>query len=185
MMSFLGVSALALALASRPAAAFGDGPEISRSRGRKGGIVVLWPRVIAEAGVGHDDAVKVQNALADMARRLVPAAVVDVRPEPERVCPKETGCRGISIGAVLAEKDAGCAVVATVSVPGPSPTTLVPWVAEVGFRNKKMTIPFRNPPEAELIVNDFAPCADLDASLVAGAARVEDVVKSLVEPSGG
>jgi hypothetical protein len=34
---------------------------------------------------------------------------VDRRPAPERVCPKDAGCKGVSLGAILAVKEQGCA----------------------------------------------------------------------------
>src|SRR5689334_3604159 len=111
-----------LLLLSTLALARGDGPEISRSLGRKGGVVVLWPRVSGDA---NDVAAgKVQAALAKIAGGV--SETVDVRPSPERVCPKETGCRAVALGAVLVVQGEGCAVVATVSAPGKTPATLVP-----------------------------------------------------------
>ena len=139
----------------------GDAPEISRSLGKKGGTVVLWPRITPAGAVDHDAAVKVQQALTGLAQGA--GYEVDVRPEPERVCPRESGCKAVALGAVITATDSGCVVVATVSRPGQSPATLVPWVGEV--RLKAPTSVFREPPESQVVVTDYARCADLDLKL--------------------
>ena len=67
-----------------------DAPEISRSVGVKGGVVVLWPRVLpatADPAV-QVEAQKLQARLTAMAEAAAPAAPRDVRPTPERVCPR-------------------------------------------------------------------------------------------------
>src|SRR5262249_6485435 len=48
-----------------------DAPEISRSRGTKGGVVVLWPRVWprSEEPGATELATKVQKRLEELARR--------------------------------------------------------------------------------------------------------------------
>lgn len=160
-------------LLSTTALAFGDGPEISRSTGKKGGVVVLWPRILAKSDLAHDAAAKTQQALATLARSVTDR--VDLRPEPERACPIEKGCRAAALGAVLVAKDQGCAVVATVSAPGPSSQQLVLWSATVKL--KAEAVPFRQPPEAQVVVQDFAPCADLESALASGSAAVAAALK--------
>jgi hypothetical protein len=156
------------------ALARGDAPEISRSVGKKGGVVVLWPRVSGDADPAL--AGQVQAALAKVAGEV--SETVDVRPSPERVCPKETGCKATALGAVLVVNGGGCAVVATVSPPGPSPATLVPWAAELTL--KSATSAFRAPPEPQVTVTDFAPCGELAEALAAGEGKVRDVLKGAV-----
>ncbi|MFZ5476820.1 MAG: hypothetical protein ACOZNI_08605 [Myxococcota bacterium] len=153
------------------ALARGDAPEISRSLGKKGGVVVLWPRVSGEGDVAA--AAKVQTALAKIAGGV--SDTVDVRPQPERVCPKETGCKATALGAVVVVKGQGCAVVATVSAPGQSPATLVPWAAEMKL--KSTMAGFREPPEPQVVVTDFTPCAQLDEVLAGGAEKVAGALR--------
>lgn len=140
-----------------------DAPEISRSAGEKGGVVVLWPRVIPAT---DDPAVLGQAAALQARLKAVveleaPGVTVDLRPAPERVCPR-AGCKAVAVGAVLHHREGGCVAVATVSDPGPSVAALVPWGGLVEL--KQPTTPFRDPPENALVVKDFAACADLGAA---------------------
>lgn len=138
----------------------GDAPEISRSRGKPGTVVVLWPRIVPASDDAeiHELAVQVQRRLAEIAAKAMPGAEIDVRPEPERVCP-QGGCRGVAVGAVVAHQGGGCVSVATVSEGGESAARLVPWGGQV--RLKKEESPFREPPESLVQVTDFAPCGEL------------------------
>ena len=70
-------------------------PEISRSGGVTGGVVLLWPRVIprSEDPQTDQDAAFVQGQLRAAIARALPGRPVDVRPNPERVCPR-AGCAG-------------------------------------------------------------------------------------------
>ena len=163
-------------LVSLPALALGDGAEISRSLGKKGGVVVLWPRVTVEGDAANAVAAQVQAALVEIARALDDRA--DVRPAPERVCPKETGCRATALGAVVAVQGEGCAVVATVSAPGTSPAKLVPWVAELTLEGKE--IAFRKPPEVAVQVTDFTPCGELEAALEEGSSKVAEALRGVM-----
>ena len=145
-----------------------DSPEISRSVGTPGGVVVLWPRVLPRS---EDPAVLelarlVQDRLATLARTS--GDPIDRRPAPERVCPKGEGCSAASVGAIVAIKDKGCAVIALVSNPGISPTQLIPWAGRVKLRNP--TAVFRDPPENEVTVEEFVPCEKLKADLASNAA---------------
>jgi len=79
-----------------------DAPEVTRSNGAKGGVVVFWPRVIPKASDSetHDLAAKVQQKVVDLVKKTLPDAEVDVRPEPERVCPR-VGCTAMTVGALF------------------------------------------------------------------------------------
>jgi len=157
---------LLLALVSGAFAA-GDGEEISRSRGRRGGVVVLWPRVVRSVDAPADPAMDVlagqlQQRLAASVSRIAPGVVAEVRPRPERVCPQE-GCRAVSVGLMLGEQGGGCALVATVSAPGPSSQRLVPLAGDVVLASP--TAAFRQAPEQLVTVSELAPCAEIVAAL--------------------
>jgi hypothetical protein len=101
----------------------GDAPEISRSVGVEGGILVLWPRVVGPRGSPKpttDLARQLQSRLVAIAQRVAPGRPIDVRPEPERVCPR-SGCAAMSLGVLLAVAGKGCVAVALVSDRGQSP----------------------------------------------------------------
>jgi hypothetical protein len=149
----------------------GDAPEISRSVGEEGGVVVFWPRVVSEragdqslrrAEALDDDtralALAVQEHLRALAEEALPGRTIDLRPEPERVCPL-AGCQPMTVGVVLARRNAGCAAVALIAPPGASPARLLPWAA--GVRLARDEVPFREPPESEVTVTDFARCDSL------------------------
>jgi hypothetical protein len=146
----------------------GDAPEISRSVGVDGGIIVLWPRVSRTAEPSSRQiAAQIQERLVAIAKRA--GGPVDVRPEPERVCPR-TGCKAIAVGAALLRNGDACAIVATVSDGGPSDATLVPWAGDMTL--KSPVAAFREPPEAQVQVRDYASCATVIDQL---AARDKDV----------
>lgn len=142
-----------------------DAPEISRSVGTPGGVVVLWPRIVQPRGSPPPDASlrkiarDVQTELARIAKKS--GGQVDVRPEPERVCPRG-GCKATCIGALVTRADHGCAVVAIVGKPGVSPAHLVPWAGHITLSATE--IPFRSHPEKVVQVHDYVPCASLDLS---------------------
>lgn len=155
-----------------------DAPEISRSAGVKGGFVLLWPRMVPRTKdpTMIDMASFVQQRLRQLSERAVNGAPVDIRPEPERVCPKPDGCQGTSVGAlVLREKD-GCAVLAVIGAPGQANQKVVPWVGSVQL--KAESVPFREPPEAIVRVVDWAPCAKVTDSLKDGEADVMAAIKA-------
>ena len=142
-----------------------DAPEISRSRGEQGGYVVLWPRVVPR----DDDpttakiASLLQARLRAMAERAAPGAPVDVRPDPERVCPRDGGCVATSLGAVLSRKGGACAAAVTIGAPGTSPVRVLGWAGTV--TTKDATAAFRDPPESLLVVQEWAKCDELLAGL--------------------
>jgi hypothetical protein len=167
--------------ASDPEPSSSDAPEISRSLGTVGGAVVLWPRIVLPHGSPAPDeetkriAAAVQQRAASVARRVFKQ--VEVRPEPERVCPK-TGCQGVSIGILLARAGGGCSVVAMVSPPGPSPAQLVPWSPGVVKLNAP-TVRFREHAENVVRVKDYARCEDLPADLAAKDANLEAAMRAV------
>lgn len=176
--------ALALALgapvalaALMPAAAFAgaDGDEISRSRGRKGGVVVLYPRMVPDTVDPSMTALagQLQQRLAASATRAVDDRPVDVRPAPERVCPQQ-GCKAASVSAFVGHHDGGCAVVAMVGSPGPSNRQLFPLVGTVNLQSAVTT--FRQPPERLIVVTEFVPCTEVVGALDLGA--VEAAISS-------
>jgi hypothetical protein len=155
-----------------------DAPEISRSAGVKGGFVLLWPRMIPRSkdSTMIDMASFVQQRLRQLSERAVNGAPIDIRPEPERVCPKPDGCVGTAVGAlVLREKD-GCAVLAVISAPGQSNQRVVPWVGSAKL--KAESVPFREPPESIVRIDDWAPCSKVTDSLKDGEADVLAAIKA-------
>lgn len=157
-----------------------DAPEISRSVGQGGGVIVLWPRIVLPRGSGEPDAAtlalagKVQAHVAELARAAAAQRPVEVRPQPERVCPRD-GCKAVAVGALIARAGGGCAVVVTISAPGKSAAQLVP--ASSGHIELSATsVPFREPAERVVRVKDYASCDALPADL---GARDPDVQKAL------
>lgn len=146
------------------AVAAGPGPEVSRSRGRTDGVVVLWPRLVPET----EDATMValaerlQTRVQQVAVTAAPPTRVDVRPAPERVCPM-AGCRATSAALMVAHQDGGCAVLAVVGSPGRSPLRLVPLAGR--FDLDAPTLEFREPPEGKVVVKEFVPCAAVEQSI--------------------
>jgi hypothetical protein len=172
-----------VAVPANPDPQAGDAPEISRSLGTEGGAVVLWPRVVVPRSAGKPDADamaiagKVQTRLASIAERVLGGRLVDVRPDPERVCPKQ-GCKAASLGVLFTKAGGGCAVVALVSPPGASAARLVTWSpGEVQL--KQATVPFRSPPEAVIAVKDYAACDKLPETLSAHDAEIEAAIRSV------
>lgn len=142
-----------------------DAPEISRSVGAAGGVVVLWPRIVQPRGSAPPDASlrkiagDVQSTLAQIAHKS--GGPVDVRPEPERVCPK-SGCKAARLGALVTRAGHGCAVVAVVGRAGASPAKLVAWAGRISLSATE--VPFRSPAEQVVHVTDYVPCEKLDLS---------------------
>ena len=157
------------------ASAGGDGPEISHSRGKKDGVVVLAPRIVPSTPDRTVD-----GQAADLQRRVAEAAIaaygapyVDIRPSPERVCPT-AGCRSVSIGIMVGHQGGGCVALAIVGPPGAVDQTLVPLAGR--FEMAGDVLPFRAAPESKVIVREFVPCAEL------GQALTPEKLASLVPP---
>ena len=156
-----------------------DDPEVSRSRGTAETVVVLWPRIIpaSHAAGSRELAGAIQNHLRNLVSQALPGRAIDVRPEPERVCP-QAGCLGPSVGILFLRDENGCAVLGLVSAPGQSSTQMIPWVGLVDARPEN--VPFRQPPESYVTVKDFsAPCSsvlgllgDRDAEIIAAIRSV-------------
>jgi hypothetical protein len=156
-----------------------DAPEISRSVGTENGIVVLWPRIVlSRSGSSKPDdgtraiAGRLQTRVAELVRRSAGGKTVELRPEPERVCPR-SGCKAVSVGVLLARAGKGCAAAALISGPGPVPARVVPWLGSI--RANQTSVPFRQPPEGAVDVKDYLPCAD-----VASAAGADDDVSKAI-----
>lgn len=135
-------------------------PEVSSSRGKTDGVVVLWPRIVPETEdpVIIDLARQMQTRLEEAAVATVPENRVDKRPSPERVCPR-SGCKATSLGILFGHQDGGCALLGIVGPPGTAPQRLVPLAGR--FQMEDPYLPFRDPPEGDVIVAEFVPCAEL------------------------
>jgi hypothetical protein len=161
--------------AESPAKSTQDAPEISRSAGKEGGVVVFWPRVVPRT---EDPQIRklagdLQKRLVDLVAKAVPERERDVRPEPERVCPK-SGCDAMTVGALLTASGGGCVALALVAPPGPSPQRIIPWAGDVELKYEQ--VPFREPPESSVTIKDMASCAKLVDKL---EERAPDVVKAI------
>jgi hypothetical protein len=160
----------------------GDAPEISRSAGVEGGAVVLWPRIVLPRDAGKPDpetlqlAARAQSRLAELARKVLGRVTIDMRPEPERVCPK-AGCKGISLGILFAKAGAGCSVMALVSAPGTSAQRIVPWSPGV-VQLTRDSVGFREPAEAVVKVTDYGACGKLPDELAAKDAAIEAAIRT-------
>ena len=179
----LGLALSALLLAWPALGGSRDAPEISRSVGVQGGVVVLWPRVIpaTDAPVPRNAAWAVQRHLAQRVAEALPGRPVDIRPEPERVCP-QAGCQGVAVGALVVHHNLGCAVVALVSRPGRSDQVLVPWAGDVQLKQPR--VPFREPPESHITVRDFQRCDALGAPLQQRSSQVASALQAAFETQG-
>jgi hypothetical protein len=142
----------------------GNGAEISRSRGRPEGVVVLWPRIVPATSDPAILAVaaKLQGRLEEVAAEAVEPSRVDVRPAPERTCPA-AGCRATSLGLMLGHRDGGCAVLAVVGSPEGGVQRMVPLAGT--FQMTDAALPFRDPPENDVVVTEFVPCTEVDQRL--------------------
>jgi hypothetical protein len=151
----------------------GDAPEISRSLGQEGGVLVFWTRIIPSSDDAqiHELAADLQTRLAELAKRT--GATVDVRPEPERVCPLD-GCKAKTLGALLVHRDGGCTALALVGGPGSRSTRILPWAGIVKLEAE--AVAFRDPPENQVTVRDAVPCHDLVNKLAEGE---DDVTAAL------
>ncbi|MCC6523398.1 MAG: hypothetical protein IT373_12135, partial [Polyangiaceae bacterium] len=113
-----------------------DAPEISRSLGAADGVVVFWPRIIprstdpATTKLAKD----VQDHLVELVKKALPGKAVDVRPEPERVCPRD-GCVAMTVGVLLTSTEGGCVTVGLVAGPGKAESHLVPWGGAVQLKS--------------------------------------------------
>ena len=173
------IAALLMLLAPAFAA---DGPEVTRDAGRDGQVVVLWPRIspMTEDPQIIEIANEAQMVLSRLAESLDQEA--NVRPMPERVCPREkNGCRVPTLSALIAHQDGGCAVIGLVSGAGEVPTDVIGWVGHVQVRER--TVPFREAPEGIVRIADFAPCDSVLQTLPARSDVLTDALRAaLVQP---
>jgi hypothetical protein len=174
---------LCLLLPLAGSAVAGDEATISKHRGKKGGVVVLWPRIVPEGGLTPDVkevAVRLHQRLAALAGAAADEKKVVVRPYPERVCP-QTGCKSVSVGVVLGHQEGGCFAVGLVGAPDAGSVQLIPWAGRVS--SSRRDVAFRDPPENLLVVNEFVPCGELLSSLNDGplVAAIETAVERSLE----
>ena len=157
-------------------------PEISHSKGTKGGVVLLYPRIVPASVTGEAGplAAQVQERLGAIAQRALPGRPIDKRPSPERVCPRG-GCEGMPINVVFSKNGSACVVVAVIGAPGEAPQRLIPWAGEVIFKSD--TVPFRDPPESQITVKDYVPCANLMTALSDNEGFIEAAIRSMA-PAG-
>ncbi len=157
------------------------GPEISHSKGAAGGIVVLWPRIIPSSIAEENTALagQLQAKVRAVAEKALPGRPIDVRPKPERVCPK-AGCDAMSINILFTKTSSACAAVALINAPGTSPTKLMQWGGEVELKSD--TIQFRDMPENFVKITDYVPCDQLLTSMAAQDQFVEAAIRAA---SGG
>lgn len=152
------------------------GPEISHSRGVEGGIVLLWPRVVpmAQTAAMRGPAKALQDRLRSMLEQHFPGRPIDVRPEPERVCPK-TGCLATSVGVLIGVREGeSCVAVVIVSPPGRSDQLLMPWA---GLVTTKLQVPFREPPESSMQIQEMVPCDKLTEVTLEREDRVKEALR--------
>lgn len=173
------IAALLLLLAPALAA---DGPEVTRDIGRAGEVVVLWPRIspMTEDPQILQIAAEAQSVLSQLAQSLDQEP--NVRPMPERVCPREkNGCRVPTLSALIAHQDGGCAVIGLVSAAGEAPTEVIGWVGHVQVRER--SVAFREAPESIVRIADFAPCDSVLAALPERSDVLTDALRAaLVAP---
>jgi hypothetical protein len=157
-----------------------DAPEVSRSFGEPGGVIVMWPRIVGDVVPADTPALAraLQEELEDLVRRTLPGRSIDVRPEPERVCP-QAGCEATVVGILLAREEWGCAAVALISAPGRSAMRLVPWYGYVELESPQVA--FREPPEDAVVIRDFGYCDEILGRLHEGDPAVEEVLRDVAE----
>jgi hypothetical protein len=149
---------------------------VSASGGEPGGLVIFWPRVIPRSDDPEVSALagQVQAKLVELAQATYPDRPIDVRPEPERVCPRE-GCPAATLGVLLLHDQAGqCAAVALSSPGQTAASELAVWAGNIVLQQAQ--VEFREHPENHVGIRDYVPCEELLASM---AAKDEDVVAGL------
>lgn len=153
-------------------------PEISHSKGIAGGVVLLYPRIIPASVAEESRSLtnEVQLHLKGTIERALPGRTVDVRPAPERVCPRG-GCEGTSVNVLFSRSGPGCMVVALVGKPGESSIKLIPWAGVVELRSD--LVPFREPPESQVTIKDYVPCDKLIQAMNDNESFVEAAIRSM------
>ncbi len=158
----IGWVALLSGLLAVEARAGPAGPEISRSRGPRGGVVVLWPRIVPEEAPPDLRAMagRLQARLYAAAATVLGTRRVEIRPEPERTCP-ERGCRAVAASLVLGHRDSGCVLLLALGEPDGGPVRLRQIAGAVDI--DRPVLQFREPPERGFVITEFASCASLEA----------------------
>ena len=121
-------------------------------------LTVLYPRIIprSEVDKSAELATALQMRLVEVAHRVFPGRELDVRPKGERSCP-EAGCKGGSLNVLLLKSGSdGCALVVLTGKPGRAGIHLTPWLGKLEL--KKTDVEFRDPPESQVVINDYLPC---------------------------
>ena len=148
-----------------------EDPRVSRSAGEAGGVVVLFPRVM---GLPDQEAAALQAHMVEVAQRVFPNRPLDIRPDPERVCPRD-GCLGPSLGALLVTQNGTCAAIAVVGNPGRGEHALIRWSGRLTVRDR--VIPFRDPPESHVTLQEATPCEGMGAELGVDDYAVEEALR--------
>lgn len=82
----------------------------------------------------------------------------------------------MTVGALLIRKKSSCVIVGLFSPAGKAPAMLVPWVGEMDLKTN--VVPFREPPESQVKIRDWAPCAEIDARLDSGKDALVKAVRA-------
>jgi hypothetical protein len=159
-----------------------DAPEISRSVGVDGGVVIMWPRIIPRAERANTRALaaSLRDHLRRMVEKNLPGRPIDMRPEPERVCPR-AGCKAVSVGALIIRDGEGCLLVALVGRPGKYPLRLVPWVGKMRLKEEWVT--FRETPESRVQIIDYAKCSQVMKQLSGRERYVLEAIQTAATPA--
>lgn len=160
------------------------GPEISHSKGQPGGIVVLYPRIIPGTIAEENAALaaQIQAKVKAVAEKALPGKAIDVRPKPERVCPK-AGCDAMSINVLFTKQSNSCMTVALINAPGTSPIKLIPWGGLVELKSD--TIQFRDMPENFVKIKDYVPCDQLITQMASQDSFIEAAIRAAASSSPG
>ena len=159
-----------------------DAPEISRSVGVDGGVVIMWPRIIPRSERANTRALasSLRDHLRKMVEKQLPGRPIDMRPEPERVCPR-AGCKAVSVGALIVRSKQGCLVVALIGRPGKYPLRLVPWVGKMRLKEEWVT--FRETPESRVQIIDYAKCSQVVSKLPERERYVLEAIQTAATPA--
>jgi hypothetical protein len=147
--------------ADAPAAATNLSPStVCANHGVKGGAVALYPRIIPREASPKVEAVAdaLQLRLRDTIAAAMPGKPIETCPKPQRVCP-QGGCDGLGVGVLLLHKGDSCAALGLINTPGRSIIKIVEWGGKTDL--KLTQVEYREPPESQVIVNDFIPCDEL------------------------
>ena len=153
---------------------------VSSSGGEQGGLVVFWPRVIPRSDDPEVRALAqdVQNELVELAKATFPDRAIDVRPEPERVCPRG-GCDAATFGVLLVHKGSKCAAVALMSAGQTATNDLAVWAGEVTLKLDRVA--FREYPENHVGISEYVPCDQLVTAMSDKREEIAATLKAKTE----